>query len=171
MRFLELSSEHADELLKFELENKAWFESFIEPRDPSFYSPIGVAKHIQELEKRSRKGTAFSAVVLQDNAIIARANLKDLNTLSAYIGYRVSETHTSMGVATLGLHNLIKIAKSEFNLYELNALVLENNPASKRVLLKQGFKKEKHIQNFTVINNQMLSCNLFSLKLRLMFKR
>lgn len=35
-------------LLRFEVENRAWFESHINPREVSFYSVDGVKNHIEE---------------------------------------------------------------------------------------------------------------------------
>ncbi len=43
----ELKMTDAQALLAFEIQNREWFESHIDARDPAFYSLQGVADHIE----------------------------------------------------------------------------------------------------------------------------
>lgn len=163
MKFEKLSQHHAKQLLAFELENKLWFESFIEPREESLYSNKGIFHHIDSLTKKMSTGSGFSGVLRQNNEIIGRANLKDIANNKAYVGYRVSKDYVSRGIASYCLLQLIDISKNKFNINHLHALVLENNPASMRVLQKAGFKVIETKNNFSTLNNKPLSCTVFSL--------
>jgi len=164
MKFEVLSKHHLKQLLDFELENKAWFESLIEPRGSAFYSEKGVSEHIEEQIKNMNSGSVFCGVLIQNNIIVARGNLKCITVKKASVGYRVSKQFTSQGFASFCLAELIKIAKNKFNIQTLEAQVLDNNPASKYVLEKQDFKAVRNIPNFIVINNEQLGCTEFCVK-------
>lgn len=165
MQFELLSKHHLNQLLNFELENRAWFESFIEPRDNAFYSEQGVCEHIDAEIDKVNSGAAFCGLLIKDNDIVARANLRDICANKAFVGYRVSKRFTSQGYASFCLASLIKIAKIEFDVQYLEAKVLENNPVSKHVLLKQGFEIIGSVPNFIILNNKALACAEFRLKI------
>jgi len=159
-----LSKDHLEKLLAFELENRSWFESLIEPRGHDFYSAKGVGKHIDAELNKVNSGTAFCGLLIKNNEIVARANLRDISTNKAVVGYRVSKRFLSQGYASFCLASLIDIAKRKFCIRSLEAKVLENNPASKHVLLKQGFEPIGNVPNFIVLNNKQLACTEFRLK-------
>lgn len=165
MKFETLSIEHSTLLLEFENKNKAWFERFIEPRANDFYSQRGVIEHINIACQTMAKRTSYSSILIDNKAIIARANLKDITQHCAYVGYRVAENAISKGVASYCLSQLIDIAQNNFGVSKLNAMVLENNPASMRVLKKHNFKVVRTIPNFLTIHDRALSCSEFCLKL------
>jgi len=164
MVFEALCQSHVNMLLDFELKNKEWFESFIEPRSNDFYSHSGVSKHIDSLLNQINSGNAFCGIVLKHNAIVARANLKNISDQSAYVGYRVGKDFTSQGVASYCLEKLIDIGKSKLNLKQLKAQVLNNNPASMHILHKFGFEAIGTKPNFLKLNNKQLSCTELVLK-------
>ncbi|OUL56658.1 GNAT family N-acetyltransferase [Pseudoalteromonas ulvae] len=164
MVFEKLAKHHASQLLDFELDNKQWFETLIEPRAKSFYSIKGVTEHIDLLNVQMDNGTGYSGVLLQDNIIVARANIKDISNNEAFVGYRVAKAFTGKGVASFCLSQLINIAQSKFNITELKALVLENNPASMHVLRKFGFEATSRNVNTKTLNGKQLSCIEFFAK-------
>jgi ribosomal-protein-alanine N-acetyltransferase len=159
-----LFKHHANQLLEFELKNKQWFESLIESRAKSFYSHKGITEHIDSLTNDMKLGKAYSGVLLKNNTIVARANLKDISNNVAFVGYRVAKDFTSKGAASYCLSQLIEIAQYNFNIKQIKAQVLENNPASMRVLQKFGFKALGTELNFISLNNKQLSCTEFSVK-------
>jgi len=159
-----LSKDHLERLLAFELENRSWFESLIEPRGNDFYSAQGVGRHIDAELDKENSGTTFCGLLIKNNEIVARANLRDISTNKAIVGYRVSKRFLSQGYASFCLASLIDIAKRKFHIQTLEAKVLENNPASKHVLLKQGFEPIGNIPNFIILNNKQLACTAFRLK-------
>lgn len=164
MQFELISKHHVKQLLCFELENRSWFESVIEPRDNAFYSELGVSSHIDSEIEKVNSGSAFCALLIKDNKIVARANLRDVCADKAFVGYRVSKNFISQGYASFCLASLIKIAKTEFGIKTLEAKVLENNPASKHILLKHGFEVVGRQPNFLTLNSKQLDCLEFRLK-------
>lgn len=163
MKFEVLSMNHVRQLLDFELENRSWFESLIEPRDNSFYSEQGVGNHIKSLICDMKNDTAYCGVLVYNNKIIARANLKDIAKQYAFVGYRVSKQFISRGCASYCLSQLIEVAINKLGIKTLDAHVLENNPASKRVLEKYGFIEADSSIPFIIINNEKIACTCFRL--------
>lgn len=164
MKFETVSKHHAKKLLDFELENQTWFESLIEARDNSFYTDKGVTLHIESLIKQMDLGTGFSGVLMHNNVIVARANLKDITGNTATVGYRVAQNSVSKGFASYCLVHLLKIAQSKFGVKHIKAQVLENNPASMRVLQKHGFKIICKKSDDITFNNKKLNCTELELK-------
>jgi ribosomal-protein-alanine N-acetyltransferase len=75
-----LQPDDAASLLRFELDNRHWFERHIEPRDADFYSPQGVAQHIGMYLSGFANGTWHPLIIADaDGQIIGRANLKDID--------------------------------------------------------------------------------------------
>lgn len=136
MHFELLHESHTHRLLHFENQNRAYFERFISPRETSFYSESGVICHINALTN-SESATAF--LLIEGERIVARANIKNLiHNEHAEIGYRVGQNDTGKGVASACVQFLIKQAV-QFNLKYLSAYVMDNNRASEKVLIRNGF--------------------------------
>jgi ribosomal-protein-alanine N-acetyltransferase len=165
MKFEVLSIEHLTQLLNFELENRSWFESLIEPRGDNFYTETGVKMHIGSLIENMQAGTAYCGVLVHNSKIVARANLKDIAKQHASVGYRVSKQYISQGIASQCLSKLIEISSNKLNIETLDAYVLENNPASKRVLCKHGFKQTNNVPKSITINSEKVACSSFRLSI------
>ncbi len=163
MKFERLGLKHTEQLLAFELENKAWFESLIAARAPDTYTTQGIEKHVQNFLTLMKREKLYSLVLIDEENIIARANLKEINYSknSAYIGYRVAKAATGQGIASLCVKKLCEVSEKEFQLTQLNALVLDNNPASCRVLIKNGFSLWKHLENFEQLHGVQYGCSHF----------
>jgi len=161
--FETLAEKHLDMLFQFELENREWFESIIYPRENYFYTYSGVKMHIFDSIINMKLGTHYSGVLIIDSQIVARGNLKDISAKNnkGFVGYRVSENFTGKGYATHCLSELVKIAADSYSINELEALVLDNNPASKAVLEKLGFKAEHYEANFATLSGITLGCTTF----------
>jgi len=159
-----LADKHVDLLLEFELENKQWFESLISPREDCFYTHAGVKMHIFDSIINMKLGTHYSGVLMLNNRIVARGNLKDINVKhnSASVGYRVAENCIGRGFASYCLTELLKIATCRYSINKIEAQVLDNNLASKAVLLKHGFKAKSHKINYMTLNDIDLGCTTFS---------
>lgn len=162
MYLASLSHEHLESLYQFEIENRDWFESLIAPRGNGFYSLQSMQQHIADCLAEHANSRASAYILIQHNQIVARANLKAicLNKGVAEVGYRVAQSAVGKGVASFALQQLIAIAEHKFRLQRLQAEVLENNPASKRVLQKHGFVEVKTVENFTTLHGKELACHV-----------
>lgn len=163
MVFEILSGKHLDLLFRFELENREWFESLISSRGNDFYTSSGVKNHISDYIIQATLGTQYSAVLIVDDEIVARGNLKKICTdnNSCSVGYRVAKKYAGKGYASYCLRELIKIANNSYLINKVEAQVLDNNPASIAVLKKQGFDILFHKPNFTELNGGPLGCTTF----------
>ncbi|WP_223455503.1 MULTISPECIES: GNAT family N-acetyltransferase [unclassified Pseudomonas] len=142
----ELKKADAQALLAFEIQNREWFESHIDARDPSFYSLQGVADHIESYLSDFVIG-AWHPFVIEDSSqrIVGRANLKsiDSSTGSAQVGYRIDQRACGQGLATLALRRLIQEARMRWGLAQLVAYAFKENAGSRKVLDRCGFKLQQ----------------------------
>ncbi|WP_434706354.1 GNAT family N-acetyltransferase [Pseudomonas sp. Z1-12] len=141
-RIRELESADAQALLAFEIHNREWFESQIDPRAPAFYSLTGVADHIESYLADFAEGAWHPFVIEDSNGrIVGRANLKGIHSSHgcAEVGYRIDQRACGQGLATLALKHLIQEARMRWNLTRLVAYVYESNVGSRKVLERCGF--------------------------------
>ncbi|MDV2080749.1 GNAT family N-acetyltransferase [Marinobacter xestospongiae] len=150
-----LSASHHASLLRFELDNRAWFERFIEPRPEAFYSDNGILAHIDEYHRAFQSGELFPGLLIAQGEILGRFNLRQisLSERSATLGYRLAQVHTGKGLATRGVALMQTHARDILGLTTLKAQVLDNNPASLRVLRKRGFQPATYHPQAATIGN------------------
>ncbi|WP_338581227.1 GNAT family N-acetyltransferase [Pseudomonas sp. MAG733B] len=144
-RVRELSITDSEALLAFEIQNREWFESHIDARDPAFYTLTGVAEHIECYLSDFAIGAWHPFVIESDNGeIVGRANLKSIDSANstAEVGYRIDQRACGQGLATLALKHLIQEAQMRWGLTQLVAYVYEANIGSKKVLGRCGFLLE-----------------------------
>ena len=147
-------------LLLFETENRAWFESHINPREVSFYSDDGVKKHIEEyLSQHQRKAMLPMLIVDDSGEIAGRINLTDINLVrrEAYLGYRIGEKFAGRGIAKRAVEKIIQLA-NELNLQTLIAFASVDNIASQKVLTYNGFVDVKQHANFAEVQGNSVDC-------------
>lgn len=141
-RMRELENTDVEALLAFEIHNREWFESQIDPRDPAFYSWAGVTDHIESYLADFAEG-GWHPFVIEDSSgrIVGRANLKSIHSPHgcAEVGYRIDQRVCGQGLATLALKHLIHAARMRWGLTQLVAYVYENNGGSRKVLERCGF--------------------------------
>ncbi|RON15878.1 GNAT family N-acetyltransferase [Pseudomonas frederiksbergensis] len=142
VRIRTLQSTDAEALLAFELDNREWFERFIDARDAAFYSLQGVTDHIAAYLSDLAAGIWHPFVIEDpDGKIVGRANLKgiDMPEGSAEVGYRIAQSACEQGLATLAVRHLIQEAQLHWNLKQLVANVYAGNIGSAKVLERCGF--------------------------------
>lgn len=161
-----LTKQDCHGLLQFELTNRSWFEQFIAPRPNSFYSLTGVEHHIDECLHLYQSQQMYPTLMIdREKNILGRANLHKIDQFKgqAEIGYRIAKQAAGRGLTTLAIQQLVEIAFTVLNLKKLDAVVLNNNPASKRVLEKLNFKAVAEMSGQVEIQNK----NFNGLKLQL----
>lgn len=167
MQLVLLEEKHLAHLFDFELENRAYFETLIESRGDDFYRKPAILEHIKQLIADYNIGEKYSCLVLKDEKVLARANIKSIDDerATAEVGYRVAENSAGQGVASFALKSLIHVAKTQLGLKSLTAWVMGNNPASARVLEKQGFLPQQKIQNAYYFDGRYLATTEYCLQL------
>ncbi|MDT0388576.1 GNAT family N-acetyltransferase [Streptomyces sp. DSM 41921] len=134
-----LRADHADALLAFERENRAYFARTVPDRGDAYFTPDGfAARHRALLEEQHARVCHFH-VLLEDELLIGRVNLMDAADGSAELGYRVGERAAGRGVATAAVAQVCRLAATAYGLTSLTARTTLDNPASMKVLTRNGF--------------------------------
>ncbi len=87
---------------------------------------------------------------------------KDVERISAEIGYWLAEPFWGQGIVTQALEAVTKYAISQFNLKRIYALPYEWNPASFRVLEKAGYRLETRMRNSAIKNDKVIDQLLYA---------
>ena len=88
--------------------------------------------------------------------------LDDVNFKSAGLGYWLGESFWGQGIMTRAVRAFTPYAFKTFDLVRIFAYVFESNPASARVLEKNGFKKEGILRKSVYKNGKNLDQWLYA---------
>jgi len=141
MQLQQLNENHFEALFDFETRNRDWFALSVPPRPESYRTMDGFSHATTHLLAEQHSGESHFFVAIEKEKIVARANLVDIASGSADVGYRVCAEQVGKGVATNALQALIAIAQQHLCLTQLTAKTTNNNLASIRVLQKLGFNE------------------------------
>jgi [ribosomal protein S5]-alanine N-acetyltransferase len=140
--------EDSEELLAFELENRAFFESHINARLDSYYSLANVRAAIAEAIREADEDKAYQHLVRDSNGnLVGRVNLtriKRAHFHSAELGYRMGQSACGKGYASEAVKQVIAKAFKELRLIRIEATAASENAASGRVLVNNGFTQFGH---------------------------
>lgn len=130
--------EHAPALLAFERENRAYFTAVIPDRGDEFFAEFD-AHHAQLLESQAAGTDYFHVLVAEDGGVVGRVNLVRVADGSAELGYRIAEKAAGQGLATAAVREVRELAAKQYGLTKLRARLTTDNPASRKVLERNGF--------------------------------
>jgi [ribosomal protein S5]-alanine N-acetyltransferase len=134
----QLDAGHAQAVLAFELNNRAYFAASISDRGDGFFDQF--PERFNALLAEQEAGIcAFYLLVAEDGSILGRFNLYDLEHGTAVLGYRVAQHVAGRGVATATVRELCRLAAGRHGLRTLRAAAAHENAASQKVLTKAGF--------------------------------
>lgn len=133
-----LRADHAEALLAFERENREYFAASIPDRGDDYFTEFA-ARHAQLLQSQAAGTDYFHVLVADTGEIVGRVNLVEVKDASAELGYRIAEAVAGRGVATAAVAEIRKLAATAYGLTSLRAKVTLDNPASHRVLERNGF--------------------------------
>ncbi|WP_063813768.1 GNAT family N-acetyltransferase [Herbidospora daliensis] len=124
-------------------ENRDFLRPYEPERTEAFFTIAGQRDNIRMMITAARAGDRWPAMIyLGDRP----CGFITLNTIlrsalqSARVGYWVAEKDGGRGVATRALGVVLDIAFCELGLHRVEASVRVDNPRSKRVLEKNGFR-------------------------------
>lgn len=167
MKLALLNLKDAAELLKFEQENREWFERFIPPREVGFYTLSGVQQHIREFLLDYHCSEMLPLLIKTDQGeIIGRVNVTNMssNSPNAHLGYRVGQSSVNQGVAKWAVGQVSSLLRKH-NISRLYAYAQTTNLASQKVLQASGFVFTKRVDNFAQLHGQPINCYEYRLKL------
>ena len=142
-----VAARDAASLLAFELEHRAYFERWVNARDPRFYGEQGVADAIAAAEAARVAGHAFQYLVVEDDRIVGRVNLTAVRRAHyqcADLGYRIGEHDGGRGVASRAVALCLDAAFGAHGLLRIEATARPENQGSIRVLERNGFRQFGH---------------------------
>ena len=158
----------AEDLYKFELENRTFFEEMVPTRGDDYYNPeIFKKRHESLLEEQVQGGSYFYLIKDKDSSILGRINLVDIDKFQkiGHLGYRVGQAHTGKGIANKALKLLLEtITDKEIN--QIKAKTTTNNIASQKVLEKNGFDRVATSGEEFEMNGQNLNFVYYTLTIR-----
>lgn len=138
-----LQASDLEELLDFERRERTHFERWVHARPASFYSAEGVAAHLAEALAAAEADRAHAFLIRHEGRLVGRINLHRVQREHhgrAELGYRLGADAQGRGWATAAVGLLLPIAFGELGLWRLESVVRPGNPASARVLEKNGFQ-------------------------------
>ena len=142
IKLLEQSDE--EKLFKFELENRAFFESSFLSRDSSYYNFNNFKAIIKELIEEQKKDLVYMYLIIAKNGeVLGRVNLVSItrgNFNKAELGYRIAENHQGKGYATSAVKLILDEVAGTHKLHRIEAGTSPDNIGSQIVLIKNGFQ-------------------------------
>ena len=159
-----VAARDAAELLRFELAHRAYFERWVNRRDPSLYSEHGVAEAIAAAEAARAHDQAFQFLILDGDRLVGRVNLTNVRRAhyqAAELGYRVGEHDGGRGVASTGVALCLEQAFGAVGLHRVEAVARPENRGSVRVLERNGFVRFGHSRRSFELGGQWFDRLLF----------
>ena len=138
VRLERLRADHAEAVLAFEVENRAYFAARIADRGDDYFAEFA-ERHQALVDDQETGSLHFHVLVEDDGSVIGRVNLVDVADGSAELGYRLAERVTGRGLATAAVLEVCALAAREYGLTELRAGTSLENKSSQRVLERTGF--------------------------------
>ncbi len=130
--------DHAPALLAFERENRAYFAAVIPDRGDEFFAEFDT-QHAQLLARQAAGTDYFHLLVAEGGEVVGRVNLTNVADGSAELGYRIAQKAAGQGLATAAVRRVRELAATGYGLTRLRARVTLDNPASRKVLERNGF--------------------------------
>ncbi|MEM0155397.1 MAG: GNAT family protein [Thermoplasmataceae archaeon] len=111
-----------------------------------------------------KQAFAMDFIIFYGEKIAGVIGLKDIDyeDHKAHVGYWVGKTFRSMGVATEALGLICNFCRETLSIRRLHTGVLENNVASMKVLLKNGFSIEGYEKDSMYLNGRYVSMFRFA---------
>ncbi|MFI1932871.1 GNAT family N-acetyltransferase [Streptomyces sp. NPDC020330] len=133
-----LRPDHAEALLAFERENRAYFAASIPDRGDDYFTAF--AERHRALLAEQEAGLHHFHLIEDDGDILGRINLLGVRERSAELGYRIAEKAAGRGLATWAVQQVCVLAVREYGLTALRAETTLDNTGSRAVLARSGFE-------------------------------
>lgn len=136
-----LQESDAEELYKFETDNRAFFEQMVPSRGEEYYQfETFKVRHRELLNEQDNTGSTFYLIRDEWGNIVGRINLVAIDEANrmAEVGFRVGENDIGKGVASNALKQLLETEKG---FQTIKGKTTSNNIASQKTMEKNGFEK------------------------------
>jgi ribosomal-protein-alanine N-acetyltransferase len=144
MRVRPLGPDDAPAMLDLRLRNREHFLTGEPAREPEFFTLERQRATLAAAETERRIGTRVLLGVFDDDALAGYVALSQIFRgafRNAYLGYAIDRERTGRGLATAAVAAALEHAW-QIDLHRIQANVVPENVASRRVLEKNGFRCE-----------------------------
>lgn len=132
-------------LLKFEINNRSFFEKSCPSRGDKYYEIDNFKAILKELVREQEQGLHYMYLIKNnDDEIVGRVNLVDVirgNINKAELGYRIGKDHSKKGYGKKAVRLVLEEALNIHKVHRVEAGTSMNNIASQKVLEASGFRK------------------------------
>jgi RimJ/RimL family protein N-acetyltransferase len=111
------------------------------------------------------KNARSYAIYLEGEGLIGKISLYAIEYKYATLTYWVAERFSNRGVMTKAIGLINNHAVKDLGIKEISAGVFPSNPASARVLIKNGYQKEDDDAMFAKQNGLPIELDLYTVKL------
>jgi ribosomal-protein-alanine N-acetyltransferase len=143
-----VSLDDCEDLLHFEQENRAFFESQVTARPAGYHSPAGIQAAVERALREAQEDLGYQYLIRDGQSqLIGRINLSHVRRthfFSAELGYRIAQRACGQGYASAAVRQMLDLAFGPLGLRRLEAHARSTNPASVRVLQRCGFVQFGH---------------------------
>ncbi|MFP7287899.1 GNAT family N-acetyltransferase [Shouchella clausii] len=136
-----LQESDAEELHKFETDNRAFFEQMVPSRGEAYYQfETFKVRHGELLTEQDDTNSRFYLIRDERGNIVGRINLVAIDEPKrvAEVGFRVGENYVGKGIASNALKQLLETEKG---FQTIKGKTTSNNIASQKTMENNGFKK------------------------------
>ncbi len=124
-------------------------------------------RRLKTYRAEMRQGVTHSFLIFRaaDDALLGGITLSNLRrgvAQTATLGYWIGAVHARQGYVTEALWAVLEYAFRRLGLHRVEAACLPGNEASRRLLLKSGFREEGYAREYLRINGSWQDHQLFA---------
>ena len=151
---------------------RAESRDFLAPWEPTWaYDALtrgAFRRRLKMYKSEMRQGVTYSFLIFRrvDDVLLGGITLSNLRrgvAQSATLGYWIGSPHGNQGYMTDSLASILEFAFSRIGLHRVEAACLPANEASRRLLLRSGFREEGYAREYLRISGRWQDHQLFAI--------
>ncbi len=151
---------------------RAESRDFLAPWEPTWaYDALtrgAFRRRLKMYKAEMRQGVTYSFLIFRrvDDVLLGGITLSNLRrgvAQSATLGYWIGSPHCNQGYMTDSLAATLEFAFSRIGLHRVEAACLPANEASRRLLLRAGFREEGYAREYLRISGRWQDHQLFAI--------
>ena len=161
-----LQASDAPALFDYVVRNRSFLRALEPVRPDGYFTLEGQAEDIRRAQARARDGSGHAFGVFSGDVLVGRIALGNVVRGAgqyATIGYSVDQVHNGKGFATEAVRLAVAFAFEDAGLHRVQGAVMPDNPASARVLMKAGFRREGHFLRYLCIDGQWADHDIYAI--------
>ncbi|MGL4849614.1 MAG: GNAT family N-acetyltransferase [Clostridium sp.] len=158
IRIIPINEKDGQDLLKFEIDNRSFFEESCIARGDKYYEENNFKEILKELIKEQEQGIHYMYLIKDNNnEIVGRINLVEVirgKMNKAELGYRIAKLHTGKGYGKKAVEIILWQALNIHKLHRIEAGTSIENIASQKILESSGFRRIGIYNKYIYLNGQ-----------------